>query len=349
MKTKLKLVFTSLFLITAFSCNNDMVTPPEEKPDQPGRRDYVWTIDTLNYPYNTLTRMWGSSPTDVWAINSGDFYKSIFHFDGEQWSTDRIFRRILPHSIWGFSSNNIWIGGLDGRIWKYNGSSWSENAVLTKDGNDDVVFDNMWGDSPNSLYAFGAYPDDRQLANNSVIAHFTNNKWIMLDTDNLKGIVEHLYKNKTNNKIYLQVIKIGGGEHVDSTLIYEYTQERYNKLYGSIETKGLQADISLINGEVYFVLGNEIAKRVDNKFETFLTVDNEDFYQRIWGRNSKDIFLFMTDGLVHYNGSDMQYLFYFDKTRTQIFGASIFNKEVFFLVYESSTNLNLIYHGKLLE
>ncbi|MGE5797799.1 MAG: hypothetical protein ACM34N_13515, partial [Ignavibacteria bacterium] len=95
-------------------------------------------------------------------------------------------------------------------------------------------------------------------------------------------------------------------------------------------------------------LGREISKRVNNQFQTILKVDNPNFYQRIWGRNSKDIFLLMTDGLAHYNGTDTEYLFYFKVTpRTQIFGAALFEKDVFFLVGEAGTNLNLIYHGKL--
>jgi hypothetical protein len=328
-----------------FSCEKG--TEPEQL--KPGRRDYTWTVDTLNYPYNTLTRMWGSSPTDVWAINSGDHYKSIFHFDGEKWSTDGIFRFVLPHSIWGFSSNNVWIGGLDGKIWKYDGSNWAEYAVLTKDGNDDVIFDNMWGDSPNSLYALGGYIDIKNAVSKSVIAKYTNDNWSLLNTDSIIGIVEQLYKDKSDNKIYIRTNQLSGGAFPDSNLIYEYSNKKYNKIYSSRWVKGLQADISLIDNDVYFILGNKIAIRINNQFNTVLMVDNPNFYQKIWGRNSKDIFLFMTDGLVHYNGSDMQYSFNFDKIRTQIYGASIFNNEVFFLVYESSTHLNLIYHGKLME
>ena len=95
-------------------------------------------------------------------------------------------------------------------------------------------------------------------------------------------------------------------------------------------------------------MGNQIAILVNNQFKTILNVDNPSFYQRIRGRNSKDIFLLMTDGLAHYNGTDMKYLFYFNVTpRTQIYGAALFDNEVFFLVYEAQTHLNLIYHGIL--
>ena len=119
-------------------------------------------------------------------------------------------------------------------------------------------------------------------------------------------------------------------------------------MYASEETWGKQADISLIDNKVYFILGNKIATRENDQFKTLVNVDNPNFYQRIWGRNSKDIFLLMTDGLAHYNGSDLKYLFYFNKTpQTQIYGAALFENEVFFTVYEASTDLKYIYHGTL--
>ncbi|MCL4551746.1 MAG: hypothetical protein M1495_24625, partial [Bacteroidetes bacterium] len=340
MKKKIFAAVISLVLLVLSSCNSN----PLEAPVVPMTRDYVWSVDTiLNYAY--MNKLWGSSPRDVWAIGQpGIWSKSIWHFNGTNWSTDNVVRSFVPHSIYGFSVNNIiWIGGSSGKIWNNQSGYWKEAAVLTKDGHSDIVFDNMWGDSPNGFYAFGAYTDENLLYNNSVIAHYTGSNWDMQNTDGLQGIVERFYKNKPDEKFYVQTYKIGGGQYPDSTLIYEYIQGKYNKIYGSIWTQGLQADISLINGEVYFVLGNEIAKRVNNQFQTFLRVDNPNFYQRIWGRNSKDIFLLMTDGLAHYDGTDIEYLFHFNKPRTQIYigGAALFDYEVFFLADEFSTGLYL--------
>jgi len=103
----------------------------------------------------------------------------------------------------------------------------------------------------------------------------------------------------------------------------------------------------LINNEVYFVLRTEIAKRVNNRFQTVLKLENTNFSNDIWGRNFNDIFLEMTDGLAHYNGNDIKYLFKYNQSNVSIFGAALFDKEVFFLVHEFTTSLSLIYHGKL--
>ena len=145
-------------------------------------------------------------------------------------------------------------------------------------------------------------------------------------------------------KTYIQIIKFSNT--FDSTFIYEYNQGNYTKLYTTIWDK-YWATVSLINNEVYFVLRTEIARRIDNQFKTVLKLDDTNFYENIWGRNSNDIFLEMTDGLAHYNGSNIEYLFHFNKPNTQIFGAALFKDDTFFLVHEFQTGLSLIYHGKL--
>lgn len=342
---KCAIPFGLIILLLFNSCDS-----PTEFIDNtvPGRRDYSWTIDTLNAPGNSYYDLWASSPTDVWTVSGSNWEQSIFHFDGNKWSSSQIVGLFGIDGLWGFAANNIYVGADNGSIWKYDGNNWNLFARLKKDGTDYILFQNIWGESPNDFYAFGAGPDSNGGFNNSVIAHYLNGNWNMLNTDGIIGNVGHLYKNKLDNKIYLNTYRIGNGEYFDSTLIYEYSKKTYKQLYSSVWTKGTQADLSFIDGEVYFVLGNRIARCVYNQLETYLNVNNPNFYQRIWGRSAKDIFLLMTDGLVHYNGTDLKYLFYFNVTpATQIFGAALFQKEVFFLVKEARTHQNLVYHGKL--
>uniref|UniRef100_A0A7V3E8H7 Uncharacterized protein n=1 Tax=Ignavibacterium album TaxID=591197 RepID=A0A7V3E8H7_9BACT len=344
MKRAIILTIVSMFLFISFSCKENGITPPEDKP---GRRDYMWTVDTIGASNNTYYRLWASSPTDVWATSPGDLSKSIAHFDGARWITYYVPGMNTLHSIYGFAYNNIYIAARGGGIWKFDGANWTKFAHLSVDGQTDIAFSNIWGESSNDFYAFGGYPDTNRYYNNSFIAYYNNN-WMILDTKGSNGIVGKLFKNSWDDKIYILTLKAGNGLFPDSTIIYEYDQSNFKKIYSSIWTGGQQADISLINNEVYFILGYQLAKRVNGQFQTFLQVNNLNFYQRIWGRNSKDIFLLMIDGLAHYNGSDIQYLFHFNKVpRTQIYGAALFDKDAFFLVYESQTGLSLIYHGKL--
>jgi hypothetical protein len=331
-----------LSLIFIISCEENS-TGPEENIE-PGRRDYTWEVDTIK-SFNTLFRIWGSSPNDVWAITNGMVNENIYHYDGESWSTGE-YLILGTQSIYGFGPDNIYIGGERGKIYNFDGEEWENVATLSKDGHDDVVFANIWGKNEKNIYAHGAYHDINGYANGSVIAHYRNGNWEMLNTHNLVGLVVHLYQNSLDEKLYTQVIKIGSPNDADSTLIYEYSNGNFRCLYGNLWIKGLQADISLVNNIVYFVIGNKIQVRNNNRFETILEVKNPNFYQRIWGRSRKDLFLMMTDGLAHYNGEDVKYLFNYE-SKTQVYGAALFKNEVFFLVDEYPTGLTLIYHGKL--
>ncbi len=342
MRSLVKISFLALSLILFLYLGCKSPNGPESM--LPGRRDYTWTVDTIS-SYDPVYRLWGYSPTNVWAVTRAGYdNKKIFHFDGERWITGNYVVPFGIYSIYGFSDNNIFLGCNNGKIYHFDGNSFSEVAALTKDGRSDIVFDNMWGESPNDLYAFGAYPDANGPFNNSVIAHFTNNRWDMFNTAGLIGIVEHLYKNQTDNKIYLQVIKISNT--YDSTAIYEYWGDQYTKLYNT-QWDNHWASISLINNEVYFILKDEIDRRVNNQFQMVLNLGSTNFYENIWGRNLKDLFLEMENGLAHYNGSDIQYLFHYIQPNVSIFGAVLFENDVFFLVYEYTTRLSLIYHGKL--
>jgi hypothetical protein len=347
----MKKIFLAIITLTLISFNTCDDNPVNGDNVIPGRRDYTWTVDTLAGLNSPRYRMWGSSPSDVWATTSSNWDVSISHFNGSEWISYGVPGIIQPKAIFGFSSNSIFLGDENGKIWRFDAGGWKLFAELKKEGTDFIMFENIWGNSPNDFFAVGNGPDENLYANVSVIAHYINNKWVMQNTDALTGDVVHLYKNKLDNKIYFRLTKIGGIVHVDSTIIYEYANEKYYRVYSSTETKGFQSDISLISDEVYFIIGNEIAKRKNNQFQTLLKVDNHNFYQRIWGRNSKDIFLLMTDGLAHYNGSDIEYLFHFTFGQatpwTQIYGAALFENEVFFLVDEPPTGLSLVYHGIL--
>ena len=67
------------------------------------------------------------------------------------------------------------------------------------------------------------------------------------------------------------------------------------------------------------------------------------------GRSSKDIFLGKLNGIAPYNGTDVQYLYQFNNTSIRIFMGRVFDKEIFFLAYDTNNSLNLIIRGKLNE
>ncbi len=114
--------------------------------------------------------------------------------------------------------------------------------------------------------------------------------------------------------------------------MYEYSDQKFSVLFRSKWAKGYTANISMIDDQVYFIFGNQIAVQINDFFSILFTIDDSKFYHRIWGRKPDDIFLLKTDGLAHYNGSNIEYLFHFnhmnDLPWTQIYGAALFEKDI---------------------
>ena len=339
MKTFLAFSLTVISLLIFNSCDT---AEPIADEITPGRRDYTWTVDTLDHP---VSKIGGSSPTDVWVTSLGDWDKSISHFDGTIWSSYGINGIVVPYAIYAFDANNIFIGAENGKIWRYDGNGWEMFANVTINESSQIAFYGFWGESPNNFYAFGAYPDQYGIYNNSVIIKINSNTWEALNSDSLHGAVQAIFKNSLDDNIYLRTIEWNTGSTYDTISIYSYSNNIFNRLYKGTWDYNQACNINLINNEVYFVLGRKIAKRINNEFETIIDLSSMNFSNTLWGRTSQDIFLSMTDGLAHFNGNDVEYLFNFNKSSTQIYGIALFDKEIFVLVYEYP--IYLIYHGKL--
>jgi hypothetical protein len=81
--------------------------------------------------------------------------------------------------------------------------------------------------------------------------------------------------------------------------------------------------------------------------QDILAIQNNLFRNGIEARSTKDIFLGMTDGITHYNGTDIQYLYEFSNSSIHVTSIKAFSSEVFVLTQDLSTNVSLIYRGYL--
>lgn len=135
-------IFIAFITFYTFSCNT--TEPPIVENIPPGKRDYVWSIDSIDYgnlpSLIQLESIWGSSPTDVWGVNGDafDVRDCLWHYDGVKWSRATEGTPItsgngnkVVYSVWGTAQNNVWafgrkrnFGTLTAFIMHYNGSQW---------------------------------------------------------------------------------------------------------------------------------------------------------------------------------------------------------------------------------
>ena len=336
MKLFLKVAAFNFFLIIIFSCNSN----PVEPEPQPGRRDYVWTVDTLSIPYTFLQGISGSGPDDVWAVGpGGDLDKTIYHYDGVKWKNDGVSRIISPLSVYSFSKNNVWLGGNEGHIWYYNGSSWKE-SIWFKKTNWDIGFQAIWGDSPSEIYATG-YADSGNVRK-GVMLRYNGSNWVELKIPFLPYNFLRIKRGiNESTKYYL----LGSGV-TDTVALFEF-DGNIKSIYEAKYSTSTWTTIQSMGGKMYFITGNKINKYINNQFTPITQINDSMFGLQIFGRSEKDILLKMMNGIAHYNGIDVQYLYNFPYRAYSISDAVLFEKDVFFLANDFNNGLNLIFHGQL--
>src|SRR4030067_3774830 len=157
-----KLLLTFFTLILLFNFCQRIKDPISPQPN-PGRRNNVWKLDTLNMPMNYISSVWGAAPNDIWAIGSGGTYKDrLLHYDGINWSTySKEAVLLCGFTIFGFNADNVWMGGgsevsRSAAIWHYNGTVWSENYVYDVESSYIMEVYDIWGLNQNDIYACGS-------------------------------------------------------------------------------------------------------------------------------------------------------------------------------------------------
>ncbi len=340
----LLLILNLFFLFFFESCKSS--TAPKQNTLQPGRRDYTWTVDTLNIPYTVLENIWGSSPTDVWAVGpGGDKDKTIYRFNGQQWVNDGISRPLAPTAVFGFAQNDVWLAGtLGDDIWHYDGTVLSKYQNYYVPGYPLTGIQGIWGDSPNNIYAVGFADSDNIFR--GMIQQFNGSQWKITYLSNKNEEFSIEYKDPLSNNCYVLSYRNNDNNNTDSTIIYQYDGQSLKEIYSSDFFAGHSSNLAYIASQVYFILDNGVYS-YNNGFKLLFNVDYPNFYRAICGRNNEDIFLCMKDGIAHYNGTDIQYLYHFHQGIYFSGPPAIFDKEVFFLVYDFVNNINLVIRGKL--
>ncbi|MGD8782676.1 MAG: hypothetical protein PVH88_27435 [Ignavibacteria bacterium] len=338
-------------LCTSYSCSDNPIVPPEEL--EPGRRDYIWTVDTLDMPMNYISSVWGASPDDVWAVGAGGTqYDRLLHYNGTEWET--YTKEIIwctGNTLYGFSSNDVWMGGGGGwldsgaGIWHYNGSKWSKNFIYYVEDSYSMQVLNIWGTSVKDLYACG-FISFYNIWRGFVL-HYDGNNWKEVVRADFNS--QFLDVRKEQNKVYVFALRTTLSAS-DTIAFYELNGSELKEIYSSSRDEIVYGNFHYINGKVYFLIAQDVYRYINGNFVEQFSLSHQNFGYQFYGRHEKDIFIRMRDGLAHYNGTDIEYLYNFPLNLVSIIDEPIiFEKEVFFCLQDNSGSYtkNLILHGRL--
>jgi hypothetical protein len=330
--TKLLVIILLPLLFTAVSCNKPTEPPIEDIT--PGRRDYVWTIDTISTdPFIYIRRFWGSTPNDIWAVGSGN----LFHFNGKKWMEIEGAEAIYPQTIFGFAQNNVWAAGYN-KIWHFDGTSWSLSSEKYISGFGTIFFDNIWGDSPNNIYAIG-YAQGSDTSSMGVILRYDGREWNFLNIPKIN--INFTDIRKVNSDLIICGLKFENLIFIEK--LYQFTGINLHELYSGSDYPKL----TYLNNKLFIKIGKEIFKYKEGTLELVHNFAGTEYWDGFWGRTEKDFFCVTGSGLGHYNGSDLATIYKFDINKLSPFSELLFDKEVFFLGRDDQANISIVIKGRL--
>ncbi|MEW6195789.1 MAG: hypothetical protein AB1521_11600 [Bacteroidota bacterium] len=339
MKQKIFLVFVVNAFILINSCT-DSITDSEPSP---GRRDYVWTADTLNAGFETLylMRIWGSSPEDVWAIASSSWSATtIWHYNGVQWHCDSIPRFVQPAALFGYSSNEVWLGNINSTIWRYDGAQWLRFGEYKVEGYSFTAIEDFGGLSRDNLYAVGY----TELLNankwKAILMHYNGRSWGFINVPETKAAFETIAVEDKNG-----VVVMSGTIYDPSGFVPKVYCWDGNELLDLPYTGPGYTFVTKVGNEIFVSVGSRIYKYNNKQLVLWKDNTGTNIYGRLWcGRSRNDFFIEGSNGIYHYNGTDYVKLF---ETNFSVDRGMIFEKDVFFIAYNHWTGKNIIIHGKL--
>ena len=325
--------FTVLLFISIYlnSCNT---TEPGEENITPGRRDYEWTVDTLygNSPNYYLLKLWGFDINNVWLAGLGDTPFNLWNNVNGKWQPYRTKVYGSYVGIYGFSKTDIWIAG-NNLMQHYNGSSWSSVNDILFPNTYSTIYSDLWGSNSSDIYAVGL-SGDNEGNNFGIINHFNGTEWEFIDIPEERVIFSQV-KQDINGTKYIYLAGTKFETTGDTEKIYMYNGKELIQLYSGTET----TTVNQINGKVYLCIGNKIYKPKNNGLEIWKDFNWTKYLGRVWGRSEKDFFGVASDGLAHYNGTDLVTIY---PTVSSIVDGFIFEKDIFIIC-----DFRIIIHGKL--
>jgi hypothetical protein len=332
-----KIVYSILTVIIFInSCNS-----PIEPEPQPGRRDYVWEVDTLKLPYGEFTSIrgiWGASPTDIWACGGGSSNKyRLWHYNGSTWSNvETNLPLIDARKIFGFNSKSIWLVTAVGYILFYDGTKWISQGNYSTD-KEWLVLQGIWGRNDTDLYAFG-FLDKRDLSGYyGCILKYSNGSWRFLDIEKLNLNFVTMGYDEESKKYFLGAFRSEDGMQ----FIYELDGNKLIEIHKGKE----ELKIFSLGKRTYFMINKKIFRYDNGNLKIWQDFAAYSIYAGVLqGRNEKDIFTINWGGIGHFNGSNIVMLYLTD---SWLLSSILFNKELFVASKNFQTGINLIINGKL--
>jgi len=330
-----KLLVFILFVIGLLSCNT--TEPPEDKP---GRRDYIWKVDSLKSDdWFGISDIWGDSPTNIWLTASGvTGWDCLWHYDGTNWERYSEYLNPALNTVFGITQDEVWIGDSYGGIWRNVGSGWQRFQEIKVNGYDWIIIGSIYGAVQNNLYAVGTASHYDGSGYKAIILRYDGKNWNLVNIPDINVGFEKI-RRFANGKYIIMGTNYDSG-FLEKLFVFDGTNLK--EIYSDYAYPGLYE----MSGEVYIVINHKIYKCRNDELILWKEFPGTSYYGSVLGRSEKDFLGAGYDGILHYNGSDLANLY--STEQIELGGWLIFEKDVFFAGYTSEQRY-IIIRGTLKE
>lgn len=257
-------------------------------------------------------------------------YGTMMELTGKK-NTQRLSSNLA--SIYGFDSTDIWVcDSPGGNIFHYDGVSWNKTGSFPYSGYSLTYLNNIWGAEPNEVYIAGA-AYEQEKGTLATLLHYDGSRWKYISLPDKKMSFGSVRKSGGNSYLFLKAIQfLSTG---DVYKIFEYNGSTLNEIFSGKEV----ANVREMNGRIYLLIGKKIYRYQNNQLVLWKDLSNTTYLGNLVGRSEKDFFGEASDGLAHYNGTDLQTIYPTNLSINEIF---VMENDVFLIC-----DFRIIIHGKL--
>jgi hypothetical protein len=236
--------------------------------------------------------------------------------------------------IYGLAQNAVWACDAPGNgVYYYNGQQWS-NIYYYNGSGTYLYLNNVWGDAYNNIFAVGGIDTIANGNYKGAIMHFDGSTWSFMSLPDYRVDFASMRRaSSASNKYCLMATRFESFGDTDK--IFEYDGNVIKEFYSG----QLKASVNAMEDNAYVCIGQIIYKYQNDQLSTWKDFSGTQHRGRIWGRSEIDFFTVGSNGLTHYNGTDLVTLY---PTNLFINDVFVFQQDIFILC-----NNKIIIHGKL--
>jgi len=229
--------------------------------------------------------LWGTSPNDVYAfglrMNQDGWHSLLLHYDGRRWSTSFPDAPSSLTSMWGTSTEQFIVGFIPFEGGRILHRTIQDGHWTTQTRSADVELFDVWGTSPNDVFAVG----DCRTGCSGAILHYDGVGWsTQNDTVDVRGVW-----GTSGNNVYAVGEGIYHYDGVSWTTLVARTPYLF-KVWGS-------------SGSDVFAVGSTIMHYDGAHWTTQVSDSSGLLLSDVWGSSSSDVFAVGFDGkIMHYDG-----------------------------------------------